>query len=158
MFIQLVSVFVLYSSLVSALCNPPEGCAAILCNAGTTCGWLADGSGVGCGTIVQDDPCGEAICPSDSVCIPDKKACFTEPCPQYRCQDLQQPCITSGCSNEICSDDIIGGGGIISACVWKPEYKCLETAKCERGRDGSCTWNYGDTYAQCVASLGNTTM
>ena len=130
----------------------PCECAAILCEFGSSCGYLEDG-GVGCSPL--SDHCNGIECASGSICVPEPKQCFTEPCPQYRCVHLDDPCTTSGCSNEICSDE-----SGFSPCLWKDEYACLtDYGSCRRGGNGTCYWHFGeqgslqDEYDSCVQDV-----
>lgn len=59
------------------------------------------------------------------------------------------PCYRGGCSNEICSDQ----QGVISTCIWRPEYACYEAATCERQDDGQCGFTQDDAYDTCMANL-----
>jgi hypothetical protein len=40
------------------------------------------------------DPCASNPCAFGSVCVPERKECFSQPCPQYRCDDAcaSNPC------------------------------------------------------------------
>lgn len=58
------------------------------------------------------------------------------------------PCVRSGCSGEICSDQ-----PRFSACVFRPEFACYRSATCERGADGQCGFRQTPALTTC---LGNT--
>lgn len=95
------------------------------------------------------DECASTLCPSDSVCVPDKKVCFTEPCPQVKCVQLSEPCVRSGCSEEICGD-----AEMLSPCIFDEKFKCLgKYAECKRGANGTCFWHYADMYEQSCQSF-----
>jgi hypothetical protein len=99
---------------------------------------------------LNDPLCAAVLCPAGSVCVKDPKQCFTEPCPQVRCQPLDEPCVLSGCSNEIC-----GFEELLSPCVFDEKFKCLtEFATCKRALNGTCHWHYDDCYeAKCTVLL-----
>ncbi|OHA80319.1 MAG: hypothetical protein A2675_00695 [Candidatus Yonathbacteria bacterium RIFCSPHIGHO2_01_FULL_51_10] len=48
---------------------------------------------------------------------------------------VANPCVVGGCSNEICSDE-----SVIGICIYREEFACYRTAKCERQENGSCGW------------------
>lgn len=54
-------------------------------------------------------------------------------------------CRVTGCSGEICADQ-----DIVSVCVWKPEYVCYRTAKCERQSDEKCGWTMTSELNACL--------
>ncbi len=125
----------------------PEECASILCEFGSFCGFLLDGT-VGCKNI---DYCKDAVCPCDHVCVPEPKNCFQEPCPQYRCQNLSEPCIKTGCSNELCSSE-----ENFSPCIFKAEWQCLTNSECKRGSNGTCYWHHSPSYDTCLSKIYKT--
>lgn len=57
------------------------------------------------------------------------------------------PCFVGGCSREICSDT----RGIISACLYSPEFACYKTAVCERQKNSECGWTESTKLGQCIA-------
>ncbi|GMV13547.1 MAG: hypothetical protein HS104_27650 [Polyangiaceae bacterium] len=58
------------------------------------------------------------------------------------------PCFTSGCSGQICSDT-----DVMSTCEWKPEYACYKQyGKCELQAGGKCGWTKTDELAACLAN------
>ena len=59
------------------------------------------------------------------------------------------PCYRGGCSDEICSDQ----QGVVSTCIWKPEYACDQAAACERQSTGECGFTQDDAFNACIAGL-----
>lgn len=59
------------------------------------------------------------------------------------------PCYRGGCSNELCSDQ----QGLISTCIWRPEYACYQAATCERQSDGQCGFTQDEAYETCMSDL-----
>jgi hypothetical protein len=55
-------------------------------------------------------------------------------------------CVTSGCSGQVCADH-----GVITTCLWRPEYACYHTATCERQADGACGWTSTAALTSCLA-------
>ena len=64
----------------------------------------------------------------------------------YRCVS---GCIRTGCSGQICSDRPRS-----STCEMRPEYRCYDTARCERQDDGSCGFTLTDELEQCLDNGG----
>lgn len=61
----------------------------------------------------------------------------------------EAPCFRGGCSDEICSDH----EGVISTCIWRPEYACYQAATCERQSDGQCGFTQDEAYDTCMSNL-----
>ena len=61
----------------------------------------------------------------------------------------QDECRIDGCSQEIClgKDD----QPIVSECLWKEEYGCYKTAKCEVQGGGKCGWSQTDELKSCLS-------
>jgi hypothetical protein len=55
-------------------------------------------------------------------------------------------CYVGGCSSEICSDT----EGVVSNCMYKEEYACYQTAKCERQSTGQCGWTQTSEVTMCL--------
>jgi len=55
-----------------------------------------------------------------------------------------KPCVISGCSSEVCAEDIV-----MSTCEFKDEYVCLKYARCERQTGGKCGWTETPEYKRC---------
>jgi hypothetical protein len=56
-----------------------------------------------------------------------------------------KPCIKTGCSSQICSDE-----NVISTCEWRAEYACYQTATCERQSDGNCGFTKTPELTACL--------
>ena len=56
-------------------------------------------------------------------------------------------CLVSGCSSEICSSK-----EVITPCVWKEEYTCLQFTSCNCN-DGVCGWAETEAYSECLGNL-----
>jgi len=54
-------------------------------------------------------------------------------------------CRTTGCSGEICSDK-----DVVSACIFRPEFICYKSARCERQVNGSCGWTETSALKLCL--------
>ncbi len=57
-------------------------------------------------------------------------------------------CYIGGCSGEICSDR----QDIVSSCIYKKEYGCYKTAKCERQANSQCGWTQTSALTACLNS------
>ncbi len=58
------------------------------------------------------------------------------------------PCFTSGCSGQICSDQ-----DVMSTCEWKPEYACYKQfGTCELQAGGKCGWTQTQDLQSCLAN------
>ena len=60
-----------------------------------------------------------------------------------------KPCIKTGCSQEICSDQ-----EVISTCEYRKEYECYKKATCERQADGNCGWTKTPELDSCLRGKG----
>ncbi len=56
-------------------------------------------------------------------------------------------CYVGGCSGEICSDQ----QGIVSTCIYKPEYACYKNATCQRQPSGQCGWTSSAVLTACLS-------
>jgi hypothetical protein len=54
-------------------------------------------------------------------------------------------CKPTGCSGEICSDQ-----NMASTCIYRQEYACYKTAKCERQSSGECGWTQTMELQDCL--------
>jgi hypothetical protein len=63
-------------------------------------------------------------------------------------QPITAACTVSGCSGELCVDTGQTGGSI---CLWKDEYACYQTARCERQPGGLCGWTQTPELTGCLA-------
>ena len=72
--------------------------------------------------------------------------CEFAACPQVTPPPVSGKCFIGGCSSEICS----GQAGAVSSCIYKAEYACYKTAKCERQSDGACGWTATTALKTCI--------
>ena len=56
-------------------------------------------------------------------------------------------CVISGCNGEICAAESMS-----SICVYKDEYACYTSAKCEVQTNGKCGWTQTDSLSVCLSS------
>lgn len=57
-----------------------------------------------------------------------------------------KPCIRTGCSSQVCSDQ-----NVITTCEWRAEYACYQKAVCERQQDGNCGFTRTPELAACLS-------
>ena len=57
-------------------------------------------------------------------------------------------CYTGGCSGEVCSDR----PDMASNCIYRAEFACYKTAKCERQASGACGWTKTTELNACLAN------
>ncbi len=55
-------------------------------------------------------------------------------------------CYVGGCSSQLCTDK----QGAISTCEYRPEYKCYQSATCERQANGQCGWTETPELSKCI--------
>ncbi len=60
-----------------------------------------------------------------------------------------EKCYVGGCSGEICSDT----DGMASNCIYREEFACYKTTKCERQTNGKCGWTETAEFKSCFQSL-----
>jgi hypothetical protein len=61
-------------------------------------------------------------------------------------------CFITGCSNHLCLDAEIDAP--FTTCDYRPEFACLEKAKCERQpKSGRCGWTDTPEYLQCLSQI-----
>ncbi len=58
-------------------------------------------------------------------------------------------CKLGGCSNEICQNET--DQGLVTTCIYKNEYACYKTAKCEVQLDGKCGWTQTEQLSSCLS-------
>jgi eight-cysteine-cluster-containing protein len=58
-------------------------------------------------------------------------------------------CMRTGCSAQLCAAE---GESVMSTCIWKDEYACYQSAKCEKQKDGNCGWTQTDELNACLTS------
>lgn len=64
--------------------------------------------------------------------------------------DAAQPCIPSGCSGIVCTDQ----ASIVTTCEFREYYACYKLAVCERQPSGDCGWTETDDFTQCMEDKG----
>ncbi len=57
-------------------------------------------------------------------------------------------CFISGCSREICSDK----EGVMSICIYQPQFACYKAATCERQSNGGCGWTQTAALQACLST------
>jgi eight-cysteine-cluster-containing protein len=60
----------------------------------------------------------------------------------------KKQCITAGCGGEICQS--ADEEPAITTCIFKPEYACYKTARCEIQLNGRCGWTKTAELVRCV--------
>jgi hypothetical protein len=63
-------------------------------------------------------------------------------------------CVVGGCSGEVCSD--ASQGPLVSNCIYKPEFACYKSARCERQADGACGWSQTYDLVECLRASAAT--
>jgi hypothetical protein len=58
-------------------------------------------------------------------------------------------CSISGCSSHVCG---AAGEPIITTCLWKEEYICYKTARCEKQASGQCGWTTTPELSRCLTA------
>lgn len=69
------------------------------------------------------------------------------------CLTKSKFCMVGGCSGELCLEKT---SAISSICLWKPEFQCYKTAKCEVQTNGKCGWTNTDSLKKCLKSYETT--
>jgi hypothetical protein len=99
----------------------------------------------------HDTDCGEGhvcnLCPADPTC-PACAVCGPARCERPPDPTPVDPCHPTGCNAELCADVDVD-----TACVARPEQRCLALAHCGRGPDGTCRWEETDAFRACRAEL-----
>ncbi|MCC7160154.1 hypothetical protein IT399_00275 [Candidatus Nomurabacteria bacterium] len=57
-------------------------------------------------------------------------------------------CYVGGCSAEICSDQ----PNAMSTCIYRKEFACYKTAKCERQKSNQCGWTETPELTACLSN------
>ena len=60
-------------------------------------------------------------------------------------------CMPAGCSGQVCAD-AGEAGNIVTDCMFRAEYACYKTAKCERQVNGSCGWTQTSSLRACLSN------
>lgn len=127
----------------------PDGCNDCSCSAqgisctlrgcppggGGTCAYDGKTYASGAG-FPSSDGCNSCSCQADGSVV----------CTERACAPLA-PCVKTGCSGEICSDQ-----DLASTCLWQPSFACFATATCERQTNGQCGFRQTPALTQCLAS------
>jgi hypothetical protein len=58
-------------------------------------------------------------------------------------------CYKGGCSGQMCGAKL---GGMVSTCIWRPEYACYRAAACEPQASGDCGWTQTPQLTACLAN------
>jgi eight-cysteine-cluster-containing protein len=75
-----------------------------------------------------------------------------EPPPQQSQQYVQNGCAIGGCSGEICGE-ASEADNLVSTCIYKEEFQCYKSARCERQTTGKCGWTLSADTVVCLESL-----
>ncbi len=67
------------------------------------------------------------------------------PHPSPTVSSISGACVVSGCSSQVCSDDVV-----ITTCEWRQDFICYRNAKCERQSDGRCGWTQTPELTSCL--------
>lgn len=59
-------------------------------------------------------------------------------------------CKIGGCSGEICQD--ASSEPVASTCIYKAEYACYKTARCEKQQTGKCGWTKTPELTTCLSN------
>ncbi|MBO6935416.1 MAG: hypothetical protein JJ863_10595 [Deltaproteobacteria bacterium] len=59
-------------------------------------------------------------------------------------------CMRTGCSSQICTEE---GNPMNTTCEMRPEYACLNRARCERQTNGACGWTETPAFEACMDEL-----
>ncbi|MBS3913728.1 MAG: hypothetical protein KG003_04470 [Bacteroidetes bacterium] len=60
-------------------------------------------------------------------------------------------CYVGGCSAEVCSDQ----KDVASNCIYKEEFMCYKTAKCEIQKTGQCGWTETSALSMCLKNASS---
>ena len=110
-------------------------------------GWLQGSEALGRPVDIIARPGGVLYISDDKAGVIYKVAYKNDEIIQPPLSREEWPCIKTGCSGQICSDD-----DIITTCEFREEYACYKTAVCERGQDGKCGWRDTKELSMCLKS------
>ncbi len=65
-------------------------------------------------------------------------------------EPVGEGCMRTGCSSQICTET---GNPQNTTCEMRPEYGCLDRARCERQANGSCGWTETEAFSACMNAL-----
>lgn len=61
-------------------------------------------------------------------------------------------CVIGGCNGELCLDKEANDKGVASICLYKPEFACYKSAKCEKQANGKCGWTQTSELKACLSN------
>ena len=88
-------------------------------------------------------PTGPDIVPTAEIKIP------TATPPAGSGQMLEDGCAIAGCNDELCVEQS-QKESTVSACVYKDEFSCYKSAKCEVQSNGKCAWTQTEELKACL--------
>lgn len=88
------------------------------------------------------------LCPDGSYVGREGPNCEFAACPTPAPAPVGNGCRVSGCGGEICQD--ASEEPAVSICIYKNEFACYKTAKCERQTDGKCGWTQTSELKTCL--------
>lgn len=113
------------------------------------------GSDVKCGPqpgMPAPTGCAGWVCKDDGTWQPDCPVATPSPVmresPSPKVSPLAQKCVVGGCNGEICHS--ADEEPPVSICVYKPEFACYKTARCEAQSNGKCGWTQTPELKQCI--------
>lgn len=63
---------------------------------------------------------------------------------------LGNKCVKVGCSGQFCWDEQAAKTGGYTDCMFRKEYACYWSAKCERQSNGQCGWTQTPALKSCL--------
>ena len=57
-------------------------------------------------------------------------------------------CVVGGCSSQLCTDS--NAGDMVSDCMYREEYACLQYERCEQQSNGECGWTITPDAQGCL--------
>jgi Cys-rich repeat protein len=105
----------------------------------------------------EDEPQSDMPAYCGGICVP--KECKPVPCPagfvfdqaSCECVNVQNTCVVSGCSGEVC-----GSVPIATNCIWEPWFICYSqqfTTCGPYGPDGTCMWEPTAEFYACMSQF-----
>ena len=89
-----------------------------------------------------------ALTEEGSYTLYGSQAYFVKVTPKSVSPQPTTECFVGGCSSEVCSDR----AGVVSTCIYKPEFACYKNATCKRQSDNKCGWSQTTELKKCVAA------
>ena len=59
-------------------------------------------------------------------------------------------CAIGGCNSELCLE-ASQKDKIVSTCIFRPEYECYKSARCEKQGSGRCGWSQTEDLKSCLS-------